>query len=158
MKTLTNLFAAMMMCICCATTTTSCSDDNDEPVIPAAANVAGTYNGNMTCSVMGQESTFDDVTFKIENTDEATVNISVSAFGEPPMLVPGLKITGVMVSGADGAYTLAETEFTGTTNTGKTYSGILQGTFADNTLSVRINLTYGAMPMPMILSFSAPKN
>lgn len=158
MKKFTTFLAALMLCIGCVTTMTSCSDDNDDPIIPAAKNVAGTYNGDMSCSVMGQASVFEDVTFVVNAVDEATVNITISSFGEPPMQVPDITVSDVVVSGTEGVYTLAETEFNGTTDNGKAYSGTLQGTFANNTLTINFNLQYGAMPMPMICTFTAQKN
>lgn len=72
--------------------------------------------------------------------------------------MPGIVVSNVKVNGSDGNYTLDSTEFSGDLPNGKTYSGTLQGSFAANTLSVQFNLQYGAMPMPMICSFSAPKN
>lgn len=159
MKVLKTIFATMILCLCCATTFTSCSDDDDDdaPALPAAKSIAGTYTDNMTCSVMGSESVFENVTFTLTATDDATLAIEISSFGEAPMQVPGISINNVAVSGIDGTYTLAATEFSGKTEAGKAYSGTIQGSFADNTLTVKFNLQYGAMPMPMICSFSSVK-
>ena len=93
----------------------------------------------------------------VKATDDATVSVTLSSFGNPPMRVPEISITGVKVSGTDVTYTLAPTQFSGTTSDGKAYSGTLQGNFAANTITVKFNLQYGAMPMPMICSFTASK-
>ena len=62
MKKITTLFASMMLFAGLTTAFTSCSDDdNNEPEIPAAKSVAGTYTGDMSCTVMGSESTFEDM-------------------------------------------------------------------------------------------------
>lgn len=142
-----------------AATLVSCSDDkdNDKPATPAAKEIAGTYKGDMTCSVMGSESTFEDMTFTVTATDEATTSMTISSFGNPPMQVPEITITGIKVSGEDGNYTLAPTDFSGTTESGKQFSGTTRGSFAKGTLDVQFSLQYGAMPMPMICSFSAVK-
>lgn len=136
----------------------SCSEKNDEPEeTPAAKSVAGTYKGDMTCSVMGQESTFGDMTFEVNATDDSTVSIKVSEFGEALMKVPSITINNVKVSGTEGTYSLATTSFSGETDNGKTYSGTLDGSYAADEITIRFNLQYGAMPMPMICTFTAPK-
>lgn len=157
MKKLKSIFAIMMLCIVCVAIMSSCSDNEDEPSIPAAKCVEGTYTGDMTCTVMGSDQVFDNVTVNVTTVDESTVNLSVSTFGNPPMQIPGIEIKAVKVSGADGKYTFADTEFSSTTDTGKAYSGTLRGSFENNTLAIEFNLHYGAMPMPMICSITAPK-
>lgn len=153
------IFASALLCLCLGAAFTSCSDkEEDEPALPAAREVAGTYSGDMTCSVMGQESQFEDMTFTVVAVDDSSVDITVSEFGQAPMAVPSFTVEGVKVSGAEDSYTLASTDFEGQTATGRAYSGKLQGSYSGTTLSVQFNLQYGAMPMPMICSFSAPKN
>lgn len=136
----------------------SCSDKNDSPqAAPAAKSVAGTYKGDMTCSVMGQESTFENMNVAVTAVDDATVNVQISEFGEAPMKVPSIMIEGVKVAGSDGTYSLATTTFNGEMENGKTYSGTLDGNYKSDVITVRFNLQYGSMPMPMICSFTAPK-
>ena len=158
MKKIKNIFAAIILCgVVFSTTFVSCSAKEDEPVTPAAKSIEGVYNGDMTSSVMGSESVIEDVMLTVAATDDATASITVSSFGEPPMQVASITIPGIAVSGDDGVYTLATTAFSGMTDTGKAYSGTAQGSFADNRLTLQWNLTYGAMPMPMIFTFSALK-
>lgn len=158
MKKLRTIFATMLLCVGIAATLSSCSDDEkDEPSVPAAKSVAGSYDGDMTCSVMGSESVFEDVTFDVTATDDAAVSVAIPSFGNPPMRVPEIAVAGVKVSGTDGTYSLAATEFSGTTPDGKAYSGVMQGDFAGNTITIKFSLQYGAMPMPMICTFSAPR-
>lgn len=159
MKTISKFMAMTMIAAGFLMSLTSCGsdDDDDQPAAPTAGAVAGTYNGDMTCSVMGQASDFEDVTFTVTAVDDATVNIAVSDFGEAPMKVEGFSMNGVKVSCADGTYEFAATEYSGTTSAGKSYSGTVRGTYADGVLNVQFQLQYGAMPMPLICSFSAPK-
>lgn len=158
MKNLKTIFATMILCLGIAAAFTSCSDDDDDnPAIPAAKSIVGTYNGDMTCSVMGSESVFEAVTVSVAATNDATVTVAVSSFGNPPMQIPEIKIPGIKVSGSNEKYSLAATEFSGTTAEGKTYSGTLQGNLDNNIFTVRINLQYGAMPMPIICTFSSNK-
>lgn len=156
MKNLKTIFATMMAFISLTAAFSSCSDDKDTPDTPAAKSIAGTYMGDMTCSVMGSESVFENMTFEVKATDDAAVSVTVSEFGEPPMKLPSIMIEDIRVTGSDGKYTLAPTQFKGNVN-GKSYSGTAQGSYSDNKFTFQFNLQYGAMPMPMICSFTAPK-
>lgn len=157
MKRLKTIFATAVLSVGLIAGVSSCSDKNeDEPAVPAAKEIAGTYEGDMICSVMGQESTFEGMTYTVTAEDDTNVTVSVSSFGNPPMQVPGFSIEGVKVSGTDGTYTLAATNFSGDAN-GKAFSGVLKGSYAEKELTVEFTLNYGAMPMPMICTFTAPK-
>lgn len=149
------VLAAVSLCM----VTTACSDDDDDntKAQPAAKSVEGTYKGDMACSVMGQESIFENMTFTVTATDDATVEVAISEFGEAPMAVPAITVEGVKVTGVDGIYVLAETTANGTTSDGKAYTIVLKGGFANNTISVDFSLKYGAMPMAMICAFSSAK-
>lgn len=157
MKKIKTIFASLVLGLGLTVSMAACSDSDDEPETPAAKSIEASYQGDMTCSVMGQESVFENMGVVVKATDDATVTVTLSSFGNPPMQVPEISIPDVKVTGADGTYTLAPTQFSGTTSDGKAYSGTLQGNFAANTLTVNFNLQYGAMPMPMICSFTAPK-
>lgn len=148
---------ATMLAVLSLVSFNSCSDDDDAPATPAAKNVEGVYKGDMTCSVMGSESVFEDMTFTVSATDDATVSIKISSFGEPPMQVPELTIPGIKVTGSDGSYKLVQTEASGEASNGKTYTITLDGDYASKQLTIRFSLQYGAMPMPMICSFTAPQ-
>lgn len=158
MRRLTTIFATMILCMGVTAPFTSCSDEKgDEPTTPAAKSVAGTYTGDLTCSVMGEASVFEAKTFTVEAVDDATVNVTIPSFGNPPMQLPEIQVEGVAVSGTNGTYKLAETAIDVTTESGKKCTGTLGGEFADNTLRINFTLQYGNMPMPMVCSFSAPK-
>lgn len=97
MKQFKFIFASLMAMLTLAILP-SCSDNKDEPSVPAAKTIQGSYAGDMECSVMGSASTFENLTFSIEATDDATVAVTLPAFGEAPMAMPSLAITGVKVT------------------------------------------------------------
>ena len=93
MKQVKKLFGALLAMLV-MTTIAACSDDNknDEPAAPAAKSVEGSYTGPMSCTVMGDESVFDGLTFEVEATDDATVSVTIPSFGEPPMKMPSMTV------------------------------------------------------------------
>ena len=158
MKTIRTTLAALSLFAVLAIPLSSCSSEKeDEPSTPAAKNVAGTYYGDMTSTVMGSESLFENMNVILTATDDATVSVKISEFGEAPMNMPSITVEGVKVSEADGTYSLASTEFNGTSETGKLYSGTMQGSSANDELNIQFTLNYGAMPMPLICTFTGSK-
>lgn len=156
MKKITSILTTVMLFFGMAFTTMSCSE-NEPPAVPAAKSVAGTYTGDMTCSVMGTDQVFENLTFKVTSVDDATVTVEIPSFGEAPMQMPAITVSKVPVAGTDGAYTLAVTNFDGTASTGRAYSGHLGGGFANNTLTIQFELHYGSMPMALVCTFVAGK-
>ena len=146
-------FAAMMVAMltmCVAFT--SCSNDDDDTVA-AAKEIVGSYTGNLAMTVMGQASSHDNITMKIEAVDNATVKVTLPAFGEGMMALPALEVPAVKVSGSNGAYAFSQENYAGTVTVNgaeKKYTVTLQGTLKDNTLTVSYSVQYGKMPMPMI--------
>lgn len=147
------MLAAVLLCAGLA----ACSDKDEEPTVPTAKEVAGSYTGNMMCTAMGADMSFDDVDVTITATDDSHVTVIIASFGNPPMQLPQLIIDGVSVSGVNGNYSLANTQFSGTASDGKNYSGTLKGTLA-STLELQMNLQYGNMPVPLVCSYSAVRN
>lgn len=132
---------------------TACSDnEKDEPRDSSVAEVVGEYVGTMACTAMGTDLNFDDVAVTVTAADDNNVDITVDAFGNPPMRFSALKITGVTVSGNQ----LVATEFSGTAADGKNYSGALQGEL-NGKLSLNLTVTYGAMPFPLVCNYSGEK-
>lgn len=154
MKHLSTLLAGLALCL--APMLTSCSEDDPEDFNPAAQAVAGTYRGDMTCSVMGQESVFEGMSATLAAQDESTATLTLSSFGTPPMQIPGITISGIKVSEKDGGYVLAPTEFSQESG-GRKCSGTLSGSVEGSLLSMRISLQYGAMPMPLICTLTASR-
>lgn len=157
MKQIKTIFASLILAFSMVMTLSACSDNDDkEPSVPAAKSVAGIYEGTMTCSVAGSDSEFENMTFTLTAIDDAHVTLTVSSFGNPPMQVPELQMPDIAVSGENGTYALANTKFEQETN-GKKCSGVVEGSYAQDRLTIQFTLNYGAMPMPMICTFIAPK-
>lgn len=156
MKQLKFIVASLMAVLTLAVLP-SCSDEKDEPATPAAKTIEGTYTGDMECSVMGSASTFTDVAFTVAATDDATVNITLPAFGEAPMAMPSITLTGIKVTESNGMAVLAETQVSGQTEQGKKYTVTFSGNVTGKILDIKFNMQYGAMPMPMICSSKATK-
>ena len=153
-------FAAMMVAMltmCVAFT--SCSNDDDDTVA-AAKEIVGSYTGNLAMTVMGQASSHDNITMKIEAVDNATVKVTLPAFGEGMMALPALEGPAVKVSGSNGAYAFSQENYAGTVTVNgaeKKYTVTLQGTLKDNTLTVKYSVQYGKMPAAMIGEFVCKK-
>ena len=154
-------FAAMMVAMltmCVAFT--SCSSDDDNDTVAAAKEIAGSYTSTLDMTVMGQASTYDNLTMKIEAVDDATVKVTLPACGEGMMSLPALEVPAVKVSGSNGAYAFSQENYAGTVTVNgaeKKYTVTLQGTLKDKTLTVSYSVQYGKMPMPMIGKFVATK-
>lgn len=158
MKTMKKMMVMMMAVLCVGMMMTSCSNEEEETQHGAAEMIAGSYTSNMTTTVMGQEVSFEDITMKLIKKDESTVDLQISGYGTPPMAVPSITIPNLKVTGTNNNYKIAETEFKGTSaETQKTYSGTINGSFVNNTLTINYSLKYGAMPMAMINKFVAQK-
>ncbi len=153
-------FAAMMVAMLTfCVVFTSCSSDDDDTVA-AAKEIVGSYTGNLAMTVMGETSSHDNITMKIEAVDNATVKVTLPAFGEGMMALPALEVPAVKVSGSNGAYAFSQENYAGTVTVNgaeKKYTVTLQGTLKDNTLTVSYSVQYGKMPMPMIGKFVATK-
>lgn len=157
MKPIKLLFHSIITALA-LTSFTSCSDDdNNEPSTPAASEIAGTYTGDMTCTVMNTPSSYENLSFTVTATDETTVSITLPAFGEAPMALPAITIPDLKVSGENGTYTIPETTISGKTDNDKTYTCTVQASVSSKTLTINYSLKYGAMPMAMICNSTATK-
>ena len=158
MKKVKNLFF-MLMAVMAVVMVSSCGGDEDNvDVLPGAAKiVAGNYVATMNCEVMKQLFTYENVSVSIVAKDDATVDIKVSSFGEGGRALDPVDIKDVKVTGEDGNYAITSKEFSGTTENGKAYSGVVTGTYVAGKLSLVYSLQYGSMPMPMQNTFEAQK-
>ena len=159
MKKLRALVSIIALCAGIVMSLAACSDNKQEPETPAAKSIEGVYNGDVDCIVLGEPFPLQNAscTFTITANDDTSVKIVISPFGDPPMRISELLVPAVKVSGSEGVYSLAETVYNGETGDGKTYKITLAGGVGDNTLTVRFELYYGAMPMPMNCTFTARK-
>ena len=151
----TMMVAMLTLCV----VFTSCSSEEDD-IVAAAKEIAGSYTSSLDMTVMGEASTYENVTMKIEAVDDATVKVTLPACGEGMMALPDLEIPAVKVSGSNGAYAFVQENYAGTITVNgaeKNYTVTLQGTLKDNTLTVNYSVQYGKMPMPMIGKFVCTK-
>lgn len=149
----------MLMAVMAVVMVSSCGGDEDNvDVLPGAAKiVAGNYVATMNCEVMKQMFTYENVSVSIVAKDDATVDIKVSSFGEGGRALDPVDIKDVKVTGENGNYAITSKEFSGTTENGKAYSGVVTGTYVAGKLSLVYSLQYGSMPMPMQNTFEAQK-
>ena len=150
MKKFKTMMAMMLALVSMCVAFSSCSSDDDNDTVAAAKEIAGSYTSTLDMTVMGEASTYDNLTMKIEAVDDATVKVTLPACGEGMMALPALEVPAVKVSGSNGG--------TVTVNGAeKKYTVTLEGTFKDNTLTVKYSVQYGKMPMPMIGKFVCKK-
>ena len=160
MKKFKTMMAMMLALVSMCVAFSSCSSDDDDTVA-AAKEIAGSYTSSLDMTVMGQASTYENVTMKIEAVDDATVKITLPACGDEGMMaLPALEVPAVKVSGSNGAYAFSKENYAGTVTVNgaeKNYTVTLQGTSKDKTLTVNYSVQYGRMPMPMIAKFVCTK-
>ena len=158
MRKVKNLLVLMMAVMAVVMLSSCGGDDDNVDVLPGAAKiVAGNYVATMNCEVMKQLLTYENVSVSIVAKDDATVDIKVSSFGEGGRKLDPVDIKDVTVTGEDGNYAFTSKEFSGTTENGKAYSGVVTGTYVAGKLSLVYSLQYGSMPMPMQNTFEAQK-
>ena len=160
MKKFKTMMAMMLALVSMCVAFSSCSSDDDNDTVAAAKEIAGSYTSSLDMTVMGQASTFDNLTMKIEAVDDATVKVTLPACDKGMMPLPALEVPAVKVTGSNGAYAFSQENYAGTVTVNgaeKKYTVTLQGTFKDNTLTVKYSVQYGKMPMPMIGKFVCKK-
>lgn len=160
MKKFKTMMAMMLALVSMCVAFSSCSSDDDNDTVAAAKEIAGSYTSTLDMTVMGQASTYDNVTLKIEAVDDATVKVTLPACGEGMMALPALEVPAVKVSGSNGSYAFAQENYAGSVTVNgaeKKYTVILKGTLKDKTLTVDYSVQYGKMPQPMIGKFVCTK-
>lgn len=160
MKKFKTMMAMMLALVSMCVAFSSCSSDDDPVAVAAAKEFAGTYTGSLNMTVMGEASTYDNLTMKIEAVDDATVKVTLPACGEGMMALPALEVPAVKASGSNGAYAFSQENYAGTITVNgaeKKYTVTLHGTLKDKTLTVNYSVQYGKMPMPMIGKFVCTK-
>ncbi len=145
---------------------TACSKDDDktqaesEPeVVTPAASVAGTYNGELTLSVMGADQGSIDTSLEVSATDENTVSITVGVMDAMGSDLGPFAIDGVVVSGSEEPYELtADSVVVPSVPYGEstvTITVSVEGEVdADKNLTATFNMILGAMPFPVVGYFT----
>lgn len=104
MKKFKTMMAMMLALVSMCVAFSSCSSDDDNDTVAAAKEIAGSYTSTLDMTVMGEASTYDNLTMKIEAVDDATVKVTLPACGTGMMALPALEVPAVKVSGSNGAY------------------------------------------------------
>lgn len=161
MKKFKTMMAMMLALVAMCVTFTSCGDDDDDnKVTPAAEYVAGSYVSDLSMTVMGSKSTYENAEVKIEKVDDQTVNVVLPAAGEGDMALPSITVPTLKVTGSNGSYAFSVEGYQGSMEVNgenKKYTVTLSGAFANGKLTLDYQLQYGRMPMPMIGKFEASK-
>lgn len=72
MKKFKTMMAMMLALVSMCVAFNSCSSDDDNDTVAAAKEIAGSYTSSLDMTVMGQASTYENLTMKIEAVDDAT--------------------------------------------------------------------------------------
>lgn len=160
MKKFKTMMAMMLALVSMCVAFSSCSSDDDDNTAGGAKEIVGTYTSTLNLTVMGQSSSYEDKTVKVEAVDDNTVKITLPACDEAMMPLPALEVPAVKVSGSNGAYAFTQKNYAGTITVNgeeKKYTVTLNGTLKDKTLTVDYSLQYGKMPAAMIGEFVCKK-
>ena len=129
----------------------SCSSSNDdEPEVPVATQVAGSYTGTETLTVMGEA---DESTLTIEFTKatDVSVDVTLPKYGEGMMTVPALPVKGISLTKSGNTITGKLDKYEGTVKTAdgseKAYTiSDITVIFNDKTVVMTFSQNYGNMP------------
>ena len=137
----------------------ACNKNEGKEEAPAgtalAQEVAGTYSGTFTMSVMGSSVGSENLDCTVSAATDNTVDIVLDQFTAMGSTQFSLSAEGVSVAEADGGYSL-----TGSIDTmsGETHiTGSVSGTVGkDGSAEITFEFTPGAMPMSITGVFSSP--
>lgn len=146
-KFMTMTLAAMAFVV----SMSSCSSSNDdEPEVPLATQVAGSYTGTETLTVMGEA---DESTETIEFTKatDVSVDVTLPKYGEGMMTVPALPVKGISLTKSGNTITGKLDKYEGTVKTAdgseKAYTiSDITVIFNDKTVVMTFSQKYGNMP------------
>ena len=125
----------------------SCSKDY-------AKDVEGSYAGTLEMAVSGTTMGTFDATVVVKADGDEAVSLTLPSIGEGRTAIPELTLSGVSVDKDGSNYTLKKSDFTITADN-IAYNGSIDGTVKDSKLSFACDITPGAMPMAINLTFSS---
>ena len=70
MKKFKTMMAMMLALVSMCVAFSSCSSDDDDNTAGGAKEIVGTYTSTLNVAVMGQSSSYEDKTIKVEAVDE----------------------------------------------------------------------------------------
>ena len=128
----------------------SCSSSDDDPEAPVANQVAGSYTGTETLTVMGEAEESSE-TIEFTKATDVSVDVTLPKYGEGMMTVPALPVQGISLTKSGNTVTgkLAKYEGTIKTTDGSekayTISDIIV-IFNDKNVVMTFTQKYGNMP------------
>ena len=147
-KFMTMTLAAMAFVV--SMSSCSSSSNDDEPEVPVATQVAGSYTGTETLTVMGEA---DESTETIEFTKatDVSVDVTLPKYGEGMMTVPALPVKGISLTKSGNTITGKLDKYEGTVKTAdgseKAYTiSDITVIFNDKTVVMTFSQKYGNMP------------
>ena len=129
----------------------SCSSSNDdEPEVPVATQVAGSYTGTETLTVMGEADESTETIVFTKATD-VSVDVTLPKYGEGMMTVPALPVKGISLTKSGNTITGKLDKYEGTVKTAdgaeKAYTiSDITVIFNDKTVVMTFSQKYGNMP------------
>ena len=124
----------------------SCGGDDDVPEAPVAAQVAGSYTGTETLTVMGEPDESTE-TFVFTKATDVSVDVTLPEYGEGMMTIPALPVKGIMLTKSGNTISGKLDKYEGTTETEKAYTiSDIVVLFSDNTVVMTFKMKYGNMP------------
>lgn len=168
MKKIWTVLAAVALVAFGATTMTSCDKDNDDDdnfIDGGASKIAGTYNGDLSATVMGIPCEFDGkYDFKIEkqkgSDDEVIVTLPECTYAYPGAAqghtIPSVTIRDVDVEKSKtdaNVYLFEEDDYSVNIN-GTPYVGKIAGKVAGSNVQVNYTMRPGAMQMDINFTFT----
>ena len=122
------------------------SDDADVPEAPVATQVAGSYTGTETLTVMGEPDENTE-TFEFTKATDVSVDVTLPEYGEGMMTIPALPVKGIMLTKSGNTISGKLDKYEGTTEAGKAYTiSDIVVLFSDKTVVMTFKMKYGNMP------------
>ena len=122
------------------------SDDADVPEAPVATQVAGSYTGTETLTVMGEPDESTE-TFEFTKATDVSVDVTLPEYGEGMMTIPALPVKGIMLTKSGNTISGKLDKYEATTEAGKAYTiSDIVVLFSDNTVVMTFKMKYGNMP------------
>ena len=128
----------------------SCSSSDDDPEAPVASQVAGSYTGTETLTVMGEAEESSE-TIEFTKATDVAVDVTLPKYGEGMMTVPALPVKGISLTKSGNTITGKLAKYEGTVKTAdgaeKAYTiSDITVIFSDKNVVMTFTQKYGNMP------------
>ena len=146
-----SLMIAMIASVAVVLGTSSCSSNNDdEPEAPVATQVAGSYTGTETLTVMGDAEESSE-TIEFTKATDVSIDVTLPEYGEGMMTIPALPVKGITLTKSGNTITGKLKEYKDKIKNAKGVEKDYLVTnvtviFSDKTVAMTFTLHYGSMP------------